>query len=141
MHLSTLCAVTGMIGHGRRHDAHQHSAAQARRHAHVLLQSCLSRQCSCTEARLLSSCDMQHGKMTNPWHAIGGGCRGRWDVIEAKVAEHKAALQDEMQAWMADTSAGLRAEFEASVQAAVGEALAAQQHEGAASEAQQPELA
>lgn len=69
------------------------------------------------------------------------GCRGRWDVIEAKVAEHKAALQEDMQAWMAKTAAGLRAEFEASAQAAAEDALAAQQHGGATSDAHQPALA
>lgn len=67
-------------------------------------------------------------------------CRGRWDVIEAKVREQEVALGAKMEEWMQQTAERMHAEYEVRVQEAVAEALAGKTA-GATSDAQQPELA
>lgn len=79
----------------------------------------------------------RHQVRTNQWLRV---CRGRWDVIEAKVAQQKELMAGEMQQWMDDTVEGLRAEYELRVAVAVSDALAGRTA-GAQSDAQQPDMA
>ena len=66
-------------------------------------------------------------------------CRGRWDVIEAKVEQQKHIMTADMERWMEATESALRGEYESRLQAAVAGTLAGRTA-GAAS-AQQPHMA